>query len=479
MERTAGYDRFYQALEIYEASTGSEAELRTLKTRFNKELRQRFLSDDELRQGIIPHEDLLDLLRPLITLQHVEQADDRWTVPELGEVAASLFNSLLDNVPLDSWAHGDPEGDRIAAGRPDPLPSITMLEKLTQLRLPDTSYQPDGDEDLSKLAIAIHVKASVLLTTLLLSGYSDDIEPTHSELANLIDRHPHAFKDCPLPLSLSSRVSAELAYQRGEYVEALSKAAESVSCLHNIYLHPPVTAPWLSKVMRLVDACIEAIEQHDARAVDWSTVYDAYYKLSMCPDDDDDRDLWVMKMGWVEAQLTPDQFRSLIKDREDESAEKRLEKYFFADGLWGKLPQRARDALVSADRMVVSATHGRHASIANEIRIATEEVLHQYLWLPISQWAEGQGSPQRGLQTILEEPSDRGRSPGIGDSFGAKAPRITSMTKVSPMMMCASSPTKNALRVISKTFGAHAIRRSMSRVQPSLPPPSATSTLRR
>ena len=120
-------------------------------------------------------------------------------------------------------------------------------------------------------------------------------------------------------------------------------------------------------------------------------------------------------MGWAQAQLAPDEVRTLLEEREDYSAIQRLKKYFFTDVLWTKLSARAQEALVMADRTLVTATQSRLAGIANEIRIATEEVLHQYLWLPLSDWAGKQRPLHPGLKMILDKPTQQRRSPSIDD----------------------------------------------------------------
>ena len=79
------------------------------------------------------------------------------------------------------------------------------------------------------------------------------------------------------------------------------------------------------------------------------------------------------------------------------------------------LPERAREALITADRTMVSSTLGRRAGILNEIRIATEEALQQYLWRPLSKWAESQRSLYPGVKQILDKPVHQRRSPSIDD----------------------------------------------------------------
>ena len=125
---------------------------------------------------------------------------------------------------------------------------------------------------------------------------------------------------------------------------------------------------------------------------------------------------WTSEIGYAEAQLTPDQLRSLYEGREDEAAANRLRIYFFPDDLWNHLSERAQQALVSADKQMVTGTAlSRSAGIFNELRIATEGVLHRYLWQPVSEWAKGQSPPPGGIEAVLARPGQERRAPGLSD----------------------------------------------------------------
>ena len=265
----------------------------------------------------------------------------------------------------------------IIAGHPDPLPPSDMLDRLRGLQLPYTSYVPDEDEPSQDLIAAAYVRGATLFTTWLLSGYGDDIQPTHRELENLLVRLNSVRLDSINPLdqtrSLSRRVGAELAFQRGDYSEALTGMANSISPLYDDEiddappdLNDPQFAPWLSDVEVRATECIEAIEHDDN--VDWPVVVRACELLSRCFFDvseyvglrtfDEDLDtqhaFWNERSGWARAKLTPDRLRNLLKQQDDESAAQRVETYFFADGRWERLPERAQRALVTADRMLIS-----------------------------------------------------------------------------------------------------------------------------
>ena len=313
-----------------------------------------------------------------------------------------------------------------------------MLERLRGLPLPDTSYVPDADEPSQDLIAAAYVRGATLFTAWLLSGYGDDIQPTHRELEGLLARLNSVRLDATDPLdrtrSLSRRIDAELAFQRGDYAAALTGIAKSILPLYadEIDDTPPDLndaqfAPWLSDAEIGAAECIEAIEHKDD--VDWPVVVQACELLSRCFFDVSeyvglrtfDEDLntqhafWNERSGWARAKLTPDRLRNLLKQQDDESAAQRVETYFFADGRWERLPERAQRALVTADRMLISSSRGRYALVANEIRIATEEMLYYYLWLPLSEWIGAQRQPPPGWRTILGRPKEGRRSPSIDD----------------------------------------------------------------
>ncbi len=381
-------------------------------------------------------------------------------------------------------------------GRPNPLPSDDMLRSLKQLTLPDVTYQPDQEGSPAELAIAINVKGAILFVTWLLYDYGDDIQPTHSELENLLARYDRAryidneedseyvsqddegedSASSPygggedsesgsygedsesgsysggedskqihsVVRSLSKRIAAELAFQQRDYAAALTEITKSIAIPRRYserrYLEgiqdghyegnseSPIT-PWLFDAENLAMDCIANIEQATGVNADWPAVADACELLSKCSFDHDDyqyistvdRDIdtiggtdyefWLEKSGWARAQVTPDRLRALLRDQDDELAAQRLRTYFFSDGLWEKLSKRAQSALITADRMMTSAIYARYSGIANEIRIATEEVFYYNLWEPLDEWADKNRSDSTRLRFVLDEPQQSRRSP--------------------------------------------------------------------
>ena len=322
----------------------------------------------------------------------------------------------------------------LIVGPLDHLPTSDMLDRLRDIdsRLRSSGHEPDQDESGAGLETAINVKGSILFIAWLLSGYGDDLQPTHSELEQLLARYGLAFEEME-PVSkvnsLSKRVVAELAYQRGDYTAAFRGLAQAIaSVMFSIFESESVPSnrsfPWLSKAEDRANEIYEMIKHAPNYSVDWPEVAKACDMLSeavstipypwseweVVPDL-----LWNERKGYALAQLTRDQFRDYMQSSEDERAAQRLQTYFFPGGLWEQLPERARTALVTADRMMVSSTLGRRAGILNETRIATEEVLHRYLWIPLSEWAAGQRSLHPGVKQILDKPEQSRRSPGIDD----------------------------------------------------------------
>ncbi|MFC2066842.1 hypothetical protein ACFLUO_07335 [Chloroflexota bacterium] len=113
-------------------------------------------------------------------------------------------------------------------------------------------------------------------------------------------------------------------------------------------------------------------------------------------------DFWLKRLGWVEAQLTPSDFKTILDEREEQAAEKRLKKYFFKEDLWNQLPDRTRSSLISADRDWFGGSSARIEAILNELRIAVEELLIQEFWKPLGQWFDKHGRNCQGSQSFLD-----------------------------------------------------------------------------
>ena len=187
-------------------------------------------------------------------------------IRELVAPAIELFDALFDycpqyqhnnSIPYDKQPPHEFIGfDPISVGLPDPPPSSDMLEQLKQLKLSDTTFRDDdeNEESIWKLAVAIHIKGSILLTTWLF-GYADDIQPTLRELGSLLERWNRVIGlDNSGPndnihqiYSLSKWISAELASLDDNYAKALTEIADSISATKDeeSYLRFSI-APWLA-----------------------------------------------------------------------------------------------------------------------------------------------------------------------------------------------------------------------------------------
>ncbi len=113
-------------------------------------------------------------------------------------------------------------------------------------------------------------------------------------------------------------------------------------------------------------------------------------------------EFWQYALGWVEAQLTPSDFKTILDEREEQAAEKRLKKYFFKEDLWNRLPARTRSSLISADRDWFGGSGARIEAILNELRIAVEELLILEFWKPLGQWFDKHGRNCQGSQSFLD-----------------------------------------------------------------------------
>lgn len=161
-----------------------------------------------------------------------------------------------------------------------------------------------------------------------------------------------------------------------------------------------------SELPALSHACIELAAWEDWRC-DWERGQWDNYDWDNEPCSDDDAadgeahvefldklpEFWRVASGWVDAQLSPSDLRKALQEREDEAAERRVQRYFFGEQLWAQLPERARRSLTSADRDWFSAGRARKESILNELRIAAEELLFHGLWIPLCRWRDADRSP--------------------------------------------------------------------------------------
>ena len=128
------------------------------------------------------------------------------------------------------------------------------------------------------------------------------------------------------------------------------------------------------------------------------------------------RAYWASAQGWAKARLQPSEFLEQMKRSEDEQARQRLVTYFFEESLWAVLSDRATRSLVDAEKAWFSSKWGRVEGIANELRIATEEVLCSLVWDPLCRWTDTRATKTLQLlefQNIREEQSKRRKAPTL------------------------------------------------------------------
>lgn len=299
----------------------------------------------------------------------------------------------------------------------------------------NVAYQPDEPEDAVKLLAAIHYQATLLVRAMRLSsnsaqefGYGDDVASLHGELEGLLlrcgDLDPEllrsmrsyserlgysAFWGQPMaPLmkgaslhtirSISERVGTELAFQRGDYAEALRCIVASLEAFTQAkQLDDPSPAitlaqddsdefpPWLAKAEDLAKDYMEHLRFNPSKKVDWMSIMSTCKALKEnFVDEDDKQDYWGMMIGWAQAQLSPDQLLSLYKDRTHEAAAMRLSRYFFSSGMWELLSKQGRELLITADSTWMSdGDESRLRTILNPLQRATENILYYHLWTPL------------------------------------------------------------------------------------------------
>ena len=91
---------------------------------------------------------------------------------------------------------------------------------------------------------------------------------------------------------------------------------------------------------------------------------------------------WYGAEKWASAQLSPSEYRKMRDQDEKDAAEIRLQNYFFGVS-WSSLPERAQQALITADSNWNSQQRIRQVSILNELLRASEEMCDQFIWQPL------------------------------------------------------------------------------------------------
>ena len=126
-------------------------------------------------------------------------------------------------------------------------------------------------------------------------------------------------------------------------------------------------------------------------------------------------EFWRHAQAWASAQLSPSESRKMRDQDEKDAAERRLMNYFFGSS-WSSLPERAQEALITADSNWHTPQRIRQGSILNELLRASEEMCHSFIW----QMLENDDEASKHLITIEHTIVDQGRSePNIRDHIRA------------------------------------------------------------
>ena len=109
-------------------------------------------------------------------------------------------------------------------------------------------------------------------------------------------------------------------------------------------------------------------------------------KSQFWPLDETARDFWVMARGLALKKMSPDALVRLMDRKDQAQSESRLRTYFFGE-LWDRLPDKAREALISADREY-EHPHGRRAIVFDHLRHAVRAIAAEQLWKPYQEFLQ-------------------------------------------------------------------------------------------
>jgi len=300
------------------------------------------------------------------------------------------------------WLDKDIENVMLQGYENPDVAAQIVLDRLDALaesrRVP---YHPDEPDDAAGLYVEAHLESTRLTRLLKSEGYSERSRETISNALKALSRFQASagleqhmdsgrsveYEHC-MDLLHSFLYFIHFCIQKldGEYEAALHSLSHGIGFLtvpsFQVYLTDEEDGdqllndfgwqaklvPWLRDfhIQEAVD-CLEALRAHGhtddpgrlaaiceklAAESDESWIRDR--EPTSVNDADDNywetvSDYWNYALGWIEAQLRPDELRDLLHKRDDEAAQRRLRAYFFGDELWIKLPERAKRSLVSSD----------------------------------------------------------------------------------------------------------------------------------
>ena len=109
-------------------------------------------------------------------------------------------------------------------------------------------------------------------------------------------------------------------------------------------------------------------------------------------------DFWPLAHMLASQRLSRDEFLETLTGAREKESETRLRLYFFGEA-WDNLPEKARAALISADREYESV-RGRRPIIFDHLRHAARAIMVESLWKPYREFLRGKAA------NGLKDPSD-------------------------------------------------------------------------
>ena len=378
-----------------------------------------------------------DVSRTLVIVKRLEEQED------LLEDSTELFQAFFEDMhgpeefaermeelgELLSESQGyfvDPEiAAAVETAIRDPAAGVQLVVDRLHKLAPqfDVPYEPDGSGHTPLVAAAIHYHSSLLVRAMRRSGsgeqrygYGDDVGPAFRELKRLWLRYGEA--DSPTLLTIRSltwRVGAELAFQVGDYTAALRDLTLSLKAFvqsdeqasrmdFRLILSPKdryQLPPWLDGVEDRAKSYLAHLSNVPEGEADWASVIDScqtlknYLLIEGSQTHrgadvvvEEETDYWDETIGWAKAQLTPGQIRSLYEKSNNEAATVRLSRYFFGGGMWDRLSEDARNALIVCDGVwMADGPESRLLQMLSPLQRVTEDTLYHYLWQPLVEWA--------------------------------------------------------------------------------------------
>jgi hypothetical protein len=115
------------------------------------------------------------------------------------------------------------------------------------------------------------------------------------------------------------------------------------------------------------------------------------------------RDFWLMARGAALQKMSPDALVRVLEEGKMLESETRLRTYFFAE-LWNHLPDKAKQALISADREY-GHSHGRRSIIFDHLRHAVRTIVAEQIWKPFQAHLRSQKNLQSlgNLATVFKD----------------------------------------------------------------------------